>query len=153
MTTSVLTDPVEIIKSDHRAVEALFAEYEALTDDAYEQKRDTVTRIIDLLEIHSEMEETLVYPRLLDAFPTEGDRRVEQAYAEHSVAKTLMEELRGLPPENPQFDAKVMVLKESIEHHVQEEEDLLLPKAQTSLSENALEEIGESMLAFRGERM
>lgn len=145
-------DPIELIKEDHRRVEALFEEYEAFGDDAYAQKAELVATIIDELEAHTEMEETIAYPVFREAFDDEGDKKVEEAYAEHDVAKNLMEDLKTLDPQDPQFDAKVKVLKENIEHHVGEEEDDLLPSAEENVSGEEMARIGQEMQAFKDAR-
>lgn len=142
-------DAIEIIKADHRKVEELFAEYESLADDAYAQKRALVDQITRELELHTEMEETITYPAFKDIFESEGDKMVEEGYAEHEVAKHLMEELKSLSPEDEQFDAKVKVLQENIDHHVKEEEEELLPKAQKEMPEAELAAMGEEMEEFK----
>jgi hemerythrin-like domain-containing protein len=145
-------DPIELIKEDHRRVEALFEEYGAYAEDAYIQRGELVEVIIDELEAHTEMEETIVYPVFREAFDDEGDKKVEEAYAEHDVAKNLMDELKMLDPQDPQFDAKVTVLKESVEHHVEEEESDLLPLAEESVSGEEMARIGQEMQAFKDAR-
>jgi hemerythrin superfamily protein len=60
-------DPIELIKEDHRRVEALFEEYETFGEDAYEQRGELVNTIIDELEAHTEMEETIAYPAFRSA--------------------------------------------------------------------------------------
>lgn len=151
-----MTNPVEIIKRDHRAVEKMFKEYEELGDRAFETKRKIVDQIIEALTLHTEMEEVCLYPKLTDTFNKEGDKMVEEAYAEHQVAKRLLEELSVIDPQDPQFDAKVKVLSENISHHVKEEEEELLPKTEKELKEEELNAIGEQMKAFKlenGEEM
>jgi hemerythrin-like domain-containing protein len=145
-------DPIELIKEDHRRVEALFEEYEAFGEDAYIQKGELVEAIIDELEAHTEMEETIAYPVFRDAADTEGEKKVEEAYAEHDVAKNIMDELKSLDPQDPQFAAKVQVLKESIEHHVEEEETDLLPSAEENVSPEEMARIGQEMQAFKDAR-
>ena len=144
-----MTNPIEIIKRDHRNVERLFKDYEELGDRAVETKRKVVDKIIAALELHTEMEEVHFYPKMKKTFSKEGDKMVEEAYAEHQVAKQLLEELGALDPEDPQFDAKVKVLQENIAHHVKEEEEELLPKAEKEMKEEELHIIGEEMKAFK----
>jgi len=142
-------DPIELIKEDHRRIEALFEEYETYGDDAYAERQAVANTIIDELEAHTEMEETIAYPAFRAAFDDDGDKKVEEGYAEHDVAKNLMEELKGLDPQDAQFDAKVKVLKEAVTHHVEEEESELLPLAEDSLSGDDMARIGEEMQAYK----
>lgn len=144
-----MTNPIEIIKRDHRKVEALFKEYEDLGDRAFETKRQVVEKITHELRLHAEMEEKIFYPKAMEAFVKEDDKMVEEAFVEHDVAKRLLEELSVTHPEDPQFDARVKVLNENIAHHVKEEEEELLPKAEKVMSEEALNQIGTEMQAFK----
>lgn len=141
--------PTDIIKQDHRRVEDLFRLYEDLDDLAHDERRLLADQILEELEFHAEMEESLVYPRFFEAFAGEDDKMVDEAFAEHEVAKRLIDDLKSLSPEEPEFGAKMKVLKEAIEHHVEEEEEELLPKAEEKVSGEAMAEIGEAMLAFR----
>ena len=147
-----MADPIKIIKEDHRAVEKLFKQYEGLGDSAFKAKQKLALEIADLLSLHAEMEEQFLYPKLKDEFGDEEDKMVEEAYAEHGVAKELIAEIRELNPEEGQFDAKVKVLSENIAHHVKEEENELLPEAKSELPEAELEQIGEAMEQFRASR-
>ncbi len=144
-------DPIELITSDHRRVEALFTEYEALDEEEYERKQELADSIMDELEAHTEMEETIAYPVFTEALS--GDENlVEEAYAEHGVAKTIIDELHGLDPEDSQFDAKMLLLKETIAHHVEEEERDLLPRAKENVGEDEMARIGAEMQAFKDAR-
>jgi hemerythrin-like domain-containing protein len=145
-------DPIELIKEDHRRVEALFEEYEALSEEQYTDKQELAETIMDELEAHMEMEETIAYPAFREALSMEGEKEVEESYAEHDVAKGLIEELRGLTPDDPQYDAKMTVLRENIMHHVEEEEADLLPAAEDAMSGEDMARIGEEMQGFRDAR-
>ena len=144
-----MTNPIEIIKRDHRRVESLFKEYEDLGEYAFESKALVVENIIRELRLHDEMEEMLFYPRAEESLNKEGIKMVEEAYVEHSVAKRLLEELSVTHPEDPQFDARVKVLNENIAHHIMEEEQELLPRIEKELKDEELNEIGEEMKAFK----
>jgi hemerythrin-like domain-containing protein len=145
-------DPIALIKEDHRRVEALFEEYEALDEEAYTERGDVVNVIMEELEAHMEMEESIAYPIFQQALSTEDDKKVEEGYAEHDVAKNIIEELRALDPQDVQFGAKVTVLKENIMHHVEEEESEILPTAEEALSGDEMARIGEEMHAFKDAR-
>lgn len=142
-------DPIELIKEDHRRVETLFEEYEAYGEDAYSERQALVNTIIEELEAHTEMEETIAYPVFRAALDADGDKRVEEAYAEHDVVKHLIEELKTLDPQDEQYAAKVTVLKENVAHHVEEEESDLLPAAEEAVSGEDMARIGEEMQAYK----
>lgn len=147
--TTPMTNPIEIIKRDHRNVEALFKEFEDLGERAFETKAQVVENIIRELRLHAEMEEVLFYPRAEEVLSKEEVRMVEEAYAEHDVAKRLLEELSITHPEDPQFDAKVKVLNENVAHHIMEEEKELLPLVEKKMKEEEMNEIGEELKAFK----
>jgi hemerythrin-like domain-containing protein len=144
-----MTNPIEIIKHDHRTVESLFKEYEDLGDEAYETKKEVVGKIIKELKLHTEMEEKLFYPRLKEAFTKEEDKMLAEAYIEHDVAKRLLEKLDVTHAEDENFDATVKVLNENIAHHIKEEEEQLLPTAEKEINPALLNSIGEEMKAFK----
>lgn len=145
-------DPIAIIKDDHKMVKDLFTEFEKFGDDAVAGKRTVVEQIIAALTMHAEMEETILYPKLRDLFPSEDDPLVGEAYAEHAAAKAILEELKTLEPTDSEYAGKVKALKDTIEHHVREEEGELLPKAKEKLSADDLRVMGEEMTSFRAAR-
>lgn len=144
-----MKNPIEIIKRDHKTVEELFKEYEGLAQDAYETKQQIVDKLSKEIRLHAFMEERIFYPKAKEVFTDEDDKMVEEAFTEHDVIKRLIEELSVTHPEDPQFDARVKVLNENITHHVMEEEQELLPKAETQMSEQLLNQLGEEMEAFK----
>jgi hemerythrin-like domain-containing protein len=147
-----MTDPIEMIKRDHREAERLFKEYEDLAEDAYDTKVKMVERLTAALRLHTDMEERIFYKKAKEVFARQEEKMVEEAFAEHDVAKRLLEELSVTHPEDPQFDARVKVLNENVAHHIKEEEQELLPKAEEIFSDDELNELGETMRAFRIER-
>lgn len=144
-----MADAIRIIKGDHREVEGLFRDYEKLGKRAHSAKQSLALEICDKLTAHAQMEEQCFYPRLSQKFKKEDEGLVEEAYAEHEVAKDLISKIQTLSPEDPQFDAKVMVLREMVKHHVKEEEKEIIPESKKKLSPRMLEEMGEEMDAFK----
>lgn len=144
-----MANPIKIIKEDHRKVEDLFKKFEDSGSKAFVTKREIADKIITELTVHALMEEKIFYPAAEKAFNAEGDKMVEEAIAEHDVVKNLMNEIQNLNSEDPQFEAKVIVLKEVIEHHVKEEEEQLLPKSEKEISKENLERLGDEMVKFK----
>lgn len=142
-------DPITIIKDDHRTVEELFKAYEELGDEAFVHKRDIADRIIENLTVHAEMEEAICYPRFKEALNDEDDKMIEEAYVEHAGAKDLLSDLSALKADDPKFDASMKVLMEQIRHHVEEEEDELLPKVKKEISEDVFKQMGDEMMEFK----
>jgi hemerythrin superfamily protein len=119
-------DAVALLKQDHRGVEALFEEFE----DADESEQSSLAaRICQMLTVHAQIEEEILYPAAKQAFEEEeDDDLVNEAEVEHSTAKELIAKIEGMTPEDEHFKATVKVLSEYIKHHVKEEEGELFPK-------------------------
>lgn len=134
-----------LLIKDHEAVKKLFEQFEAAGDAAYKTKKAIFETIKSELLIHMDIEETIFYPTV-KAQPVEKLKdEIREADEEHHVAKLLMEEISAMKPEDEQYDAKVTVLKENIEHHVKEEEGELFPNTKKQLTRQMLEQLGEEM--------
>ena len=110
-------DAVALLKADHRAVEELFAQFEKADGDSKKQK--LALQICAELTVHAKIEEEIFYPAC------EGkveEDLMREAYVEHDGAKVLIAEIESGEPSDEYYDAKVKVLQEQIEHHVEEEE-------------------------------
>lgn len=120
MAESKAKDAVALLKADHRAVEDLFAQFEKASGEGRKQK--LATRICLELSVHAKIEEEIFYPAC------EGkvdEDLLKEAYVEHDGAKVLIAEILAGEPSDDFYDAKVTVLQEQIEHHVEEEEKRL----------------------------
>lgn len=144
-----MTNPITIITQDHHEVRNLFKKYKSLGDNAFKAKQALAQEIIRALSIHTEMEETLFYPKLEKIFNKKNDRMVAEAYTEHGVIKKLLNDMTFSKIEKPEFDANMKVLIEIVSHHVEEEEGELLPQAEKELSNEQLETIGREMKEFK----
>lgn len=146
-------DATELLKEDHRNVRKLFAAHESAGDNALVQKKSTAEKIFSELDVHTRIEEEIFYPAARDGRSTETDELVAEAYEEHTVAKTLISELRSMAPGDERWDAKMKVLQEAVEHHIEEEEGELFPKVREGLGSTYLKELGEKMSARKKELM
>jgi hemerythrin superfamily protein len=133
-------DIFEMLKKDHREVKDLFESL--LESDANgEDREELFQQLRQALELHSAIEEKYLYPALQEVEETR-DMALE-SIEEHRIVKQLLEELEDLDPEDEQWNAKLKVLMENVEHHVEEEEKELFKKAQKVLSKDELKEMGE----------
>ena len=110
-------DAIALLKEDHRTVEDLFAQFEKASGDGRKQK--IAEQICLELSIHAKIEEEIFYPAC------EGkveEDLLKEAYVEHDGAKVLIAQIMEGGPSDEFYDAKVTVLQEQIEHHVEEEE-------------------------------
>jgi iron-sulfur cluster repair protein YtfE (RIC family) len=133
-------DALELLKQQHEEVKSLFAQIEQ-TDDP-EEKDELAQEVSDNLAAHATIEEKLFYPA---AYGSSTKELLSEAVEEHLAAKRIIADLLDLSSSDPSFDAKLKVLKEAIEHHVQEEECELFPKVSKSMSAEELEALGERM--------
>ena len=140
-------DAVALIKADHREVEKLFHEFEDAGDRAYKTKQQLVSQIIKELEVHATIEEEIYYPAVEAKARKDGKELVAEAVEEHHVVKVLLGELATMSAEDDAFDAKVTVLIENVRHHVEEEEEELLPQSEEILGDEELARLGEEMAA------
>jgi len=137
MATKLFAD----LKKDHRKVEDLFSQIEKAGDKAA-KKREKLFQTLKLeLTAHAEAEEQVLYAEIKKVEKLK-DLSLE-AYEEHHVVKILLEELTELSAEDEKWMAKLTVLKEMIEHHVEEEEGEMFPKAEKSLDKETQTEIAE----------
>lgn len=133
-------DAFTLMKKDHEKVKKLFKELEKASTP--EKREKIFTELKKELEAHAYMEENAFYPAMRDA-KTTHDLALE-SYEEHHIVKILLAELDELPKYQEEWPAKLVVLKENVEHHVQEEEKEMFPKAKKILGKRA-KEVGEEM--------
>jgi iron-sulfur cluster repair protein YtfE (RIC family) len=133
-------DAFNLLKADHRKVEELFEEFESASGQA---KMQLFQQIKTELELHTHIEETIFYPAVEE--PKQTHDLTLEAYEEHDVVKKLLQELSRVKSPNEEWEAKAKVLQENVEHHVQEEENELFPKASKALSTEEIETLGEQM--------
>src|SRR5688500_3625324 len=122
MAESTELDAADLLKQDHRTVEELFAQFEKAGGDGRKQK--LAEQICLELSVHAAIEEEIFYPACEGKVDEE---LLKEAYVEHDGAKVLIAEIEaaiesGSGQSDDFFDAKVKVLQEQIEHHVEEEE-------------------------------
>jgi hemerythrin-like domain-containing protein len=139
------TDAIVVLKSDHKEVRKLFREFEAAGENATKHKADLVNRIIELLTVHTYLENEIMYPEVRRLLPDLEDDVLE-SYEEHHVADVLCMELYGMSADAERFDAKTTVLIENVTHHIEEEEEEWFPKVRAGLGRKQLSELGERML-------
>ena len=142
------TDAIVLLKKDHKEILKTFRDFENAGENALKTKGKLVDKIIELLTVHTYLENEVMYPRVRELLPDVEDDVLE-SYEEHHVADVLVMELVGMKPEAERFTAKTTVLIENVRHHIEEEEQEWFPKVREGLGRNQLQEIGEEMLAAR----
>jgi len=138
------TDAIVLLKADHKEVKAQFREFEK-PGKTPAQKGKIVNTILELLTVHTYIENEVMYPRVRELLPDLEDDVLE-SYEEHHVADVLCMELAGMQPSDERFDAKTTVLIENVTHHIDEEEQDWFPKVREGLGRKQLQELGAAML-------
>lgn len=136
---------LELLKEDHRKVKKLLDQVESTTERAEKTRTELFDKIKSELEIHEAIEEEIFYPALKEH--PKAKELVLEAYEEHNVVEKLLGELESVSVEEERWAAVAKVMKENIEHHIEEEEGELFPKAKQALEEDELRELGERMEA------
>jgi hemerythrin superfamily protein len=140
-------DAIALLKEDHRAVEKLFDEFESAKGEGRKQK--LAQRICLELTVHTIIEEEIFYPACQGKIEED---LLKEAYVEHDAAKLLISEIEAGEGQSDEFfDAKVQVLGEQIEHHVEEEEKEYFPQLQKS--DMDLKGVGEQLMMRKKELM
>ena len=149
MVTERKIDATHLLTEDHRKVESLFEQFEKAGGDG--RKEAIARQICTELKIHSMIEEELFYPALRGKIE---DDDLDEAYVEHDGAKVLINEIEAGGPDEDFYDAKVKVLQEQIEHHVEEEEKIRGNIFQQARGTDVdLEALGAQMAARKEELM
>ena len=142
------TDAIVLLKDDHKEILRVFRDFEKAGDGALKTKGRLVDRMIELLTVHTYIENEVMYPRVRELVP-ELEDDVLESYEEHHVADVLVTELAVMDPSDERFTAKATVLIENVRHHIEEEESEWFPQVREALSRTVLREIGAAMVEAR----
>lgn len=141
-------DAIALLKADHKAVKALFAETEELSDRAKGQLKRLGDHICAELTVHAQIEEQIFYPAVKErAGRNHRDERdlVLESVEEHALVKHVVSDLRGLDAGDESYKPKLKVLKEIVEQHVKEEEREMFPGVRELMDEEELIELGQQL--------
>lgn len=141
-------DAIALLTEDHEKVKAMFEQYEGLGDRAHATKQKLATQICTELTKHAMAEEEIFYPAVREASKKNEDI-IDEATVEHASAKELIEQIMSMDSTDELFDAKVKVLSEQVEHHVEEEEGEMFAKAREANLD--LVALGEEIQARKDE--
>jgi hemerythrin superfamily protein len=138
------SDAIVLLRADHKEIRRLFREFQAAGDKATKKKAQIVGKIIELLTVHTYIENEVMYPEVRTLLPDLEDDVLE-SYEEHHLADVLCMELSGMPADAERFDAKTTVLIENVTHHIEEEEQDWFPKVRAGLGRKQLQELGAKL--------
>ncbi|MBO0893562.1 MAG: hemerythrin domain-containing protein [Acidimicrobiales bacterium] len=132
-----MPDVAELLKQDHRKVEDLFEQYQA-------GSIEVIPRACAELKVHTAIEEEVVYPVLAEV--SDGRRLREEAEHEHGEVEQIIAQIERNDPDTAETSSLMTTLIEGVTHHVQEEEDEVLPKMAAELGEDRMNALGEQLV-------
>ena len=138
-----------LLETDHRRFEALLKQGEETTERGVKSRTNLLETLTAELNVHELIEEKILYPALEPH--AQAREIVLEGFQEHHVADLLLNELHALARSDEQWGAKFKVLKESIEHHIQEEERQMFRIARAVLGRDELTDLGVRMKALKTE--
>jgi hemerythrin superfamily protein len=149
--TADSTDAITLLEADHRRMEDLLKQGEQTTARGAKKRTELLNTLTRELNAHELMEEKVLYPAL-QSHPEARDIVLE-GYEEHHVADLIVKELHGLARDDEQWGAKFKVLKENIEHHIEEEEGEMFRTARGLFTTEQLRELGSAMARMKAEAL
>ena len=136
-------DAITLLKNDHDKVKRLLNELESTTERGVKTRQELFATIKGELTVHETIDEEIFYPAL-KSHPKAKDLVLE-AYEEHHVVDQVIAELEGLDVSDETWGAKATVMKENVEHHIEEEEGEMFKQARQVFERQELEELGAQM--------
>jgi iron-sulfur cluster repair protein YtfE (RIC family) len=133
-------DAISMLEEQHEKAMSLFEQFEHAETSA--QKKALFEELADELAVHTTIEEKVFYPAV---YANDTEEVLSEAVQEHLSVKRLIVDLMELSPADEEFDAKLSVMKEQVEHHVKEEREQLFPKVRKAMSKETLAELGSRM--------
>lgn len=136
---------ITLIKDDHAKLESVFKKLESAEPD---EIRDLLEQVTEMLIPHSKAEEEVVYPAIKATVPDEGED-VDDGLEEHHHVESTLEQLRSSEPDAPGVDGLIAAMIGEVRHHVEEEEEQILPAFAKAASNQQLSELGEQFTAAK----
>jgi hypothetical protein len=142
-------DAMSLLKEDHEKVKKILGELESTTERGVKTREELFTKVKEELVVHEAIEEEIFYPALKEHSKTK--EIALEGYEEHHVVDTVMAEIEGVAYDDEKWGAKFKVMKENLEHHIEEEEGEMFKQARQVFDEDELAQLGKSMLARKQE--
>jgi hemerythrin-like domain-containing protein len=147
-------DAISLLTKDHGTVRQLLKRLESSTENGGGDSGELLRQVENELKIHTQIEEEIFYPAFRDAVESEHDQKLYyEAFEEHHVVDLVMPEIKSSRKNSDEFSAKAKVLKDLVEHHAEEEETEMFPKARKALGAAELRELGQRLKERKQELM
>lgn len=152
MQTTHAIDAISFLKKDHKVLRDLLSALEDTTERAAKKRRGILGQLGAAIRAHAKSEEEIFYPAFRKAAKTrEDEQKFLEATEEHALVDVVLPDLEATKATSEVFGAKAKVLKDLIEHHAEEEEEEMFPRAKRLLAKDALAELGERLAARHAE--
>ncbi|HYR85432.1 MAG TPA: hemerythrin domain-containing protein [Terriglobia bacterium] len=139
-------DAIALLKKDHKNVKQLLKRLEGTSERNTNQREQFLTQIEHEVKTHTTIEEEIFYPAFKGALRAKSDAHLYfEALEEHHLVDVVMQEIRNTESDSEEFAAKAKVLKDLIEHHAEEEEAQMFPKARKAMGAVRLRELGQEL--------
>ena len=139
-------DAIALLKEDHEKVRELLGELEETTSKATGRRQALLKSIEQELKLHTKIEEEIFYPAFLDAAEKQDDKKLYyEALEEHHVVDMVLPEIKKIDAGSEEFAAKAKVLKDLVEHHAEEEETEMFPRARKLMDREELVQLGQQL--------
>jgi hypothetical protein len=154
MPTTKTKDAINLLKTDHEKVRALFAELQETPGRATKKRMTLMNELIQEITIHAQLEEEIFYPAYQEiATDEEEAKKFYEAAEEHGIVKMLLPELDTVDAGTAEFAAKIKVLNDLVEHHAKEEEREMFKIMRRELGREELIELGARIMERKQEIM
>jgi hemerythrin-like domain-containing protein len=141
---------IDLLKADHAKVKDILSQLSDSTERALKKRVELLGKLEMEISIHTRLEEEILYPAFKAAGSKEQDVMYFEAKEEHRTVDSLvLPDLKLTDPGTPEFSGRVKVVKELLEHHIEEEETEMFPQAKKLLGKEKLEELGAQMEAMK----
>jgi hemerythrin-like domain-containing protein len=137
---------IDLLKADHERVKAILTQLSESTERGIKKRTELLAKLEMEISIHTKLEEEILYPAFKEAGGKEQDVMYYEAKEEHRTVDSLvLPDLKLTDPATPEFSGRVKVVKELLEHHIEEEETAMFPQANKLLGKAKLNELGQQM--------
>jgi hemerythrin-like domain-containing protein len=137
---------IDLLKADHARVKDILSQLSESTERGVKKRTELLAKLEMEISIHTRLEEDVLYPAYKKAGGKEQDVMYYEAKEEHRTVDSLvLPDLKVTDPSTPEFSGRVKVVKELLEHHIEEEETEMFPQAKKLLGKTTLDELGAEM--------
>ena len=141
---------IDLLKADHERVKTLLTQLSESTERGVKKRTELLAKLEMEITLHTKLEEEILYPAFRKAGGKEQDIMYHEAKEEHRTVDSLvLPDLKQTEPSTTEFSGRVKVVKELLEHHIEEEETEMFPQAKKLLGKTVLEALGAEMEAMK----